>query len=100
MSSMQRKTAKKGAWRSKCAAPRLGYKQNERLTCYCSYLGHQKKVTFVRSISARRPKSGPFVFTRLFRIRGPKPTGEGGRERRRGVLNEKARVAASCEKIK
>ena len=52
---MQRKTAKKEAWRPQCAAPRLGYEQNQKTTCYCSYLGHQNEVTFAGGISARCP---------------------------------------------
>ena len=35
---------------------------------------------------------------RLFRVRGPISTREGGREGGREVLNEEARVAASCQK--
>lgn len=38
---MQQKTENKEAWRLKCAAPRLGYKQNQKATYYFSYLGHQ-----------------------------------------------------------
>ena len=34
LSSMRRKTAKKEAWRPKCAAPRLGYEQNQKVACY------------------------------------------------------------------
>ena len=76
---MQRKTAKKEAWRLKCAAPRLGYEQNQKVTYYCSYLGHQNEVTSVRGIS-EHPKSEPIVFIRIFRIRGPISTWERGRE--------------------
>ena len=102
MSSIQRKTAKKEAWRPKCAAPRLGDEQNQKDTYCCSYLGHQNEVTFVGETSALPPKSKFFVFFRLFRIREPMPTWEGGREvrRRKEVLNEEARVAASYQKIK
>ena len=80
LSSMQRKTTKKEAWQPKCAAPRLGYEQNQKATYCCFYLGYQNEVTFIGGISERRPKSEPFVFVRLFRIRGPKSTWEGGRE--------------------
>ena len=51
---MQRKIAKKEAWRPKCATPRLGYEQNQKATYYCSYLGHQNEVTFVGGFSERR----------------------------------------------
>ena len=71
---MQRNTAKE-AWRPKCAAPRLGYEQNQKATYYCSYVGCQNEITFVGGIS-ERPKSEI------------------------EVLNEEARVAASCQKIK
>ena len=37
-----------------CAAPKLGYEQNQKPTYYCSYLGHQNEVTFVGGISERR----------------------------------------------
>ena len=89
---MQRKTAKKEAWRPKRAAPRLRYEQKQKTTYYCSYLGHQNEVTFVGGISERRPKSQPFVFIRLFRIRGAMSTWEGRREKGRGreVLNGEA----------
>ena len=73
---------------------------NQKAKYYSSYLGHQKKVTFVGGISERRPKSDSFVNIRLFRIRGPISTWKGRREGGRGVLNEEARVAASCQKIK
>ena len=97
---MHRKTAKE-AWRPKCAAPGQGYEQDQTATYYCSYLGHQNEVTFVGGISERRPKSDPFVFIRLFRIRRPISTWlEGEREGGRDVLNEEARVAANCQKVK
>ena len=32
LSLMQRKAAKKEAWRPKCAAPRLGYERNQKST--------------------------------------------------------------------
>ena len=35
-------------------------------------------MTSVRRISERRPKSDPFVFIRLFRVRGPILGKEGG----------------------
>ena len=54
-----------------CAAPKLGYEQNQKPTYYCSYLGHQNEVTFVGGISKRRSKSEHFVSLRLFRIREP-----------------------------
>ena len=54
LSSMQWKTAKE-AWRPKCATPRLGYEQNQKVTYYCSYPGHQNDVTFVGGISERCP---------------------------------------------
>ena len=38
-----------------CAAPKLGYEQNQKPTYYCSYLGHQNEATFVGEISERRP---------------------------------------------
>ena len=50
---MQPNTAEKQAWRPKCAAPRLGYEQNQKATYYCSYLGHLNEVTFVGGISER-----------------------------------------------
>ena len=65
--------------------------------------GHQNEASFVGGISERRPESEPFVFIRVFRIRGPYifyVRREGGREGGRKVLNEEARVAASCQKIK
>ena len=55
LSSMQRKTAKKEAWRPKCVAPRLGYEQNQKETYYWPYLGHQNEFNFVGGISERRP---------------------------------------------
>ena len=62
----------------------------------------KNEVTFVEGISERRRKSEPFVFIRLFRIRGPISIWDGWTEegREREVLNEEARVAASCQKIK
>ena len=72
-------------------------KRQHILYC-CSYLGHQNEVAFVGGISEYRPKSEPFVFIRLFRIRGPISTCEGGRKGGREVLNEEARVAAICQK--
>ena len=36
LSSIQRKTTKKEAWRPKCAAPRLGFEQNQKATYTCS----------------------------------------------------------------
>ena len=101
-SSMQRQTAKTEAWWRTCAAPRLGYKRSLKAVHYCSYLGHQDEVTFVEGISERRRKSEPFVFSWLFRIRGPISIWDGWTEegREREVLNEEARVATSCQKIK
>ena len=96
---MQRETAKKEAWRPKCAAPRLGYEQFQKATYYCSYLSHQNEVTFVGGIPERRPKSELFVFIRLFHIRRPISTWKGRREGGREVQNEEARVAANCQKI-
>ena len=64
-------TENRKAWRPKCAAPRLGYEQNQKATYYCSSLDHPIEVTFVGVMSERRPKCEPFVFTRLFCIRGP-----------------------------
>ena len=58
----------------------------------------KNEATFVGGISERRPKSELLVFMRLFRVRGPISTREGGREGGREVLNEEARVAASCQK--
>ena len=82
LSSMQRKAAKKEAGRLKRAASRLDYEQNQKATYYyCSYLGHQNEVIFVGENSESHPKSGPFIFMRLFRIRGPISTWEGVRER-------------------
>ena len=66
---------------------------------FCSYLGHSNNVTFVGETSKRRPKSEGFVLIRLSGIGGPITTWEGG-EGGREVLNEEARVAASCQKIK
>ena len=54
---------------------------------YCTYLGYQNEVTFVGGGSKRRPKSEPFVFAKLFRIRGPMSTWVGRREEEREVLN-------------
>ena len=65
LSSTQRKTANE-AWRPKCAASRLGLKQDQKAAYYCSYLGHQKEVNFVGGISERRPKSEPFVYLSLW----------------------------------
>ena len=67
---------------------------------YCTYLGYQNEVTFVGGGSKRRPKSEPFVFAKLFRIRGPMSTWVGRREEEREVLNEETRVAASCQNTK
>ena len=53
--SMQRRTEKKEAWWPKCAAPKLGYEQNQKETYYRSYLGHENEVNFVGGISERRP---------------------------------------------
>ena len=53
LSSVQRKTAKKEAWRPKCAAPRLCYEQNQMAIYHCSYLGHQNEVSVVGGISER-----------------------------------------------
>ena len=65
-----------------------GVMNHQKATYYCSYLGHQNKLTFVGGISKRRSKGDSFVNIRLFRIRGPISTwgagGEGGRE----VLDE------------
>ena len=96
---MQRETTTKEAWRRKRTALRLGFEQNQKATYYCSYLGHQNEVAFVGGIPERRPKSEPFVFIRLFRIRGPIYTWEVGREGGREVLNEEARDPASYQKI-
>ena len=46
---------RKEAWRLKCAAPSLGYEQNQNATYYCSYLGQQNEVPFVGGISERHP---------------------------------------------
>ena len=78
---MQRKTAKKVAWRPKCEAPRLGHEQSQKAAYYCSYLGHQNEAAFVGRISERRPKGiilfllGFFVFVVLYLLGK-----EGGRE--------------------
>ena len=91
---MQRKTGKK-AWRPKCAAPRLGYEQNQKATYCCFCLGHHNEVTFVGGIS-ERPKSEPFVFVRLFRIRGPifyLARREGGKK------GDTKRGGASCREL-
>ena len=63
-------TAKQEARRPTCAAPRLDEQNQKAKYYYCSYLGRQNEVTSVGGISERRPKSEPFVFIRLFRIRG------------------------------
>ena len=42
-------------------------------------VGHQNEVTFVGGIYEHRPKSEPFVFNRLFRIRSPISTWEKGK---------------------
>ena len=54
---------------------------DQKATYYCSYLGHQNEVIFVGENSESHTKSGPFIFMRLFRIRGPISTWEGVRER-------------------
>ena len=95
---MQRKTTKKEAWQPKCAAPRLGYEQNQKATYCCFYLGYQNEVTFIGGISERRPKSEAFVLLCSFVFVGIISSREGGREGRREVLlSEAARVAASCQ---
>ena len=73
---------------------------NQKAKYYSSYLGHQKKVTFVGGISERRPKSDSFVNIRLFRIRGPISTWGAGGERGREVLKEEVQVAAICQNKK
>ena len=55
LSSMRHKTAKKEAWRLKCAAPRPGYEESQKAAYYCSNLGHQNEVIFVGGVSERRP---------------------------------------------
>ena len=91
LSLMHRKTAKETC-RSKCAAPRR-VMNNHKATCYCPYLGHQNEVTLIGGISERRPKSEPFVFIRLFRIRGSISTWlgrkEGGANKRGGASSRK-----------
>ena len=96
-SSKQRKAGKKEAWRPKCAVSRLGYEQNQKVTYYFSYLGHQNEVTFVgRSLNVQKVSLlfslGSFEFVGLITTR------EVGREGGGGVLNEDARVAANCQK--
>ena len=62
--------------------------------------GSPKWCHFRRGHLWTSSKDWAFVFIRLFRIRGPISTWKGRREGGRGVLNEEARVAASCQKIK
>ena len=97
LSSMQRKTAKE-TWRPKCAVPRLGYEQNKKAACCCSYVGHQNEVIFVgESLNVVQKVSLSFYLA--IRIRGPISNWEGGREGGRERKGGTKRGGASCRQV-
>ena len=57
-------------------------------------------VTKMRSLSSLNVvQKVPFVFSRVFRVRGPTSTWEAGKEGGRETLNEEARVARRSSNI-